>query len=431
MAPTPAQTLSVSDALAVARTTLETIDVAVVGEVSDLSDPTRYKAVYFSLGDGTGVLPCMMWRGAYEGSGVQLKAGVQVVVTGRFTLYEAKGRLQFTVRSIELAGEGRLRQEVAQRAEQLRREGLMEPSRKLAVPRMAERIGLITSPSGKAVHDVLRTLRRRFPVAEVLFWGVQVEGESAPPQIVDALRMADGADVDVVLLVRGGGSYEDLMVFSTESVARAVAAMSTPIVTGIGHEPDTSIADMVADLRASTPTAAAEAVTPSLDELTSQLNRERRLLAGALQSRLAASGARLSAVLSRPVITDPSYLTAQRAMRLDGLNRRLAAAIPSQLERDRRSLTHAVVRMRQLGESLVRPHALRIGHGAERLDDLSPLRVLSRGYAAAFAGSDGHVVDSTTEVAVGDSLIVRVRDGDIGCVVETLSEGWAAARPNE
>lgn len=421
------QTVSVSDALSLARGVLESIELSVVGEISDLSDVNRYKAIYFSLGDGTGVLPCMAWRGVYEASGVELRNGAQIVVTGKFTLYEAKGRLQFSVRSIELAGEGRLRQEVAQRAERLRREGLMDPSRKIAVPRMAERIALVTSPSGKAVHDVLRTLARRFPVAEILFFGAQVEGEAAPPQIVEALKQADASGADVILLVRGGGSYEDLMVFSSEEVARAVANVQTPIVTGIGHEPDTSIADMVADLRASTPTAAAEAVTPSHEELSSQLNRERRLLAGALQSKLASSRARLSSVLSRPVFCDPSYATSQRAMRLDGLHQRLVSAIPSRLERDRRSLDHVTARMVQLGGVLSRPHGLRIAHVAERLDDLSPLKVLSRGYAAAFAGADGQVVDSITSISVGDSLIVRVKDGDIGCVVETLSEVPALA----
>lgn len=428
MAAAPAQTVSVSNALAFARGALESIELSVVGEISDLSDLNRYKAIYFSLGDGTGVLPCMAWRGVYESSGVQLKNGAQIVVTGRFTLYEAKGRLQFSVRAIELAGEGRLRQEVAQRAERLRREGLMDESRKVPVPRMAERIALVTSPSGKAVHDVLRTLARRFPVAEILFFGAQVEGEAATGQIVQALTLADSAQADVILLVRGGGSYEDLMVFSSEEVARAVAGVSTPVVTGIGHEPDTSIADMVADLRASTPTAAAEAVTPSHEEISSQLNRERRLLAGALQSKLASAQARLSAVLSRPVVTDPSYLVSQRGMRLDGLHQRLVNAIPSRLERDRRSLSSITSRMVQLGGVVVQPYAVRVGHGAARLDDLSPLRVLSRGYAAAFAGIDGHVVDSIESVAVGESLAVRVQDGVIGCVVQTLSEVGPSAR---
>lgn len=425
------QTVSVSDALSLARGVLESVELSVVGEISDLSDLNRYKAIYFSLGDGSGVLPCMAWRGVYESSGVELRNGAQIVVTGKFTLYEAKGRLQFSVRSIELAGEGRLRQEVAQRAERLMREGLMDPARKVAVPRMAERIALVTSPSGKAVHDVLKTLARRFPVAEILFFGALVEGEAAPAQIVEALRQADASGADVILLVRGGGSYEDLMAFSTEEVARAVSAVHTPIVTGIGHEPDNSIADMVADLRASTPTAAAEAVTPSREELSSQLNRERRLLAGALQSKLASAQARLSAVLSRPVITDASYLVSQRAMRLDGLHLRLVSAIPSRLERDRRSVASVTARMVQLGGALVGSYATRVGHGAERLDDLSPLRVLSRGYAAAFAGSDGRVVDSVAGVAVGDSITVRVKDGEIGCLVESLSEVRVGARASE
>jgi len=175
--------------------------------------------------------------------------------------------LQFVVRQLEPAGEGRLRMQVAELARRLEAEGLMSPERKRRIPSHPSRIAVVTSPRGKAVHDVLRTLRRRYPLAEVLVAGVAVEGDGAPSEIVEGLRVAAAAQPDVVLLVRGGGSYEDLMPFNAESVARAVVASPVPVVTGIGHEPDTSIADMVADLRASTPTAAAESVAPSVEEL--------------------------------------------------------------------------------------------------------------------------------------------------------------------
>lgn len=412
------QAYSVADALAIAKGALERVELTVVGEVSELSDTTRYKAIYFSLGDDRAVLPCMMWRGVFESAGIELKLGAQVVVTGRFTLYEAKGRMQFSVRSIELAGEGRLRQQVAQRAEMLRREGLMDPARRRALPALPQRLALITSPSGKAVHDVLRTLARRFALVQVDFYGVQVEGDAASGQIVAALAQADASGADAILLVRGGGSYEDLLPFSSEEVARAVAACVTPVVTGIGHEPDTSIADMVADLRASTPTAAAEAVTPSADDIANRLDRDRRALAGGLMHRLSTARARLLSAASRPVFTDPTALIAQRAMALDALDARLAAAIPARIERDRSRLNQAHQRTVTVGRVLLSRYATSLVHNAERLDDLSPLRVLSRGYAAAFT-ADGHrVVDRIGLVSVGEHLAVRVSDGEIECVVE-------------
>lgn len=418
MALPDSQAYSVADALAIAKGALERVELTVVGEISELSDTTRYKAIYFSLGDDRAVLPCMMWRGVFETAGIDLKLGAQVIVTGRFTLYEAKGRMQFSVRSIELAGEGRLRQQVAQRAEMLRREGLMDPARRLPVPTMPRRIALITSPSGKAVHDVLRTLARRFPLVEVDFYGVQVEGDAAIGQIVSALAQADTTGADVMLLVRGGGSYEDLLPFSSEEVARAVAACATPVVTGIGHEPDTSIADMVADLRASTPTAAAEAVTPSADDIASRLDRDRRSLAGALTHRLSSMRSRLASASSRPVFTDPTALIAQRAMALDALDARLATAIPARIERDRARLDQAHQRASIVGRTLLTRYALSVAHSAERLDDLSPLKVLSRGYAAAFTGSDRRVVDRIELVSPGDRIAVRVSDGEIDCLVE-------------
>ena len=411
------QAYSVSDALALAKGALERVELAVVGEISDLTDSARYKAVYFSLGDDQSVLPCMMWRGAYEASGVELKAGAQVVVTGRFTLYEAKGRMQFSVRTIELAGEGRMRQQVAQRAEALRREGLMDASRKSPIPEIPRRIALVTSPSGKAVHDVLRTIRRRFALAEIDFYGAQVEGAAAVEQIVGALSLADASGADVILLVRGGGSYEDLLPFSSEEVARAVAGCHTPVVTGIGHEPDTSIADMVADLRASTPTAAAEAATPSSEELGLRIARDQRVLAGALGTLVHRARARLTAAQSRPIFADPTQITAQRALALDALNARLGRAIPARIERDRARLSAAHVRAQHIGATLTSRYVTAVAHGAERLDDLSPLKVLSRGYAAAFTQDERHVVSRIEQVTLGQGVAIRVADGEIDCTV--------------
>ena len=415
--------LSVTGALGVAKARLESASIRVVGEVTDPSNPNQYKAVYFSLRDSQSTLPCMMWRGEFERVGIPLRAGMRIEVEGFFTVYEAKGRLQFKVRSFTLECEGRLRIEIAQRAERLRAEGLMDAARKRTVPTRAERIALVTSGSGKAVHDVLRTLSRRFPVAEVLFFGTQVEGERAPESIVDALRQADGAGADVILLVRGGGSYEDLLPFSSEEVARAVAGTRTPIVTGIGHEPDTSIADMVADRAASTPTAAAESVVPSMDQVASVLARDARALASALERRLTVDVQRMQSVMSRRVLTDPNYVNAQRALTVDELHRRLAQAIPRGMEANRTKLSTAAVSMQVVAARLLDRPRTAVRHSAERLDDLSPLRVLGRGYSATFSADSGSVVSSVQQVSEGSSIVVRLADGQMGCTVDSVMRG--------
>ena len=261
------QALTVSAAMALAKGALEGIVITIIGEVSEVSIKPGYKAAYFTVKDSSAALPCMMWNNRYKQAGFDLAVGQLVELTGRFTLYAAKGRMNFDVFTVSLSGEGRLRMQVAAIAKKLASEGLTSPERKRPIPKFPERIGLVTSPRSAVVHDVLRTMRRRFPVAEVVLAGVPVEGVNAAAGIIEGLRCVVSSGVEVVLVVRGGGSFEDLMPFNDEALARAIAACPVPVVTGIGHEVDTSIADMVSDMRASTPTAAAEAVSPARENL--------------------------------------------------------------------------------------------------------------------------------------------------------------------
>lgn len=409
--------LSVTEAMMLAKGALESVRVRVVGEVSEFNDKPGYKAAYFTVSDGSASMPCLMWRDAYDASGVALRCGVLVELTGQFSAYVAKGRMQFTVRRLALAGEGRLRMQVAELARKLELEGLMAPGRKRTLPRFPERIAVVTSPRGKAIHDVLRTLRRRYPLAELLVAGVPVEGEGAPAAIAEGLRVAAAQRPDVVLLVRGGGSYEDLMPFNDEQVARAVVACPVPVVTGIGHEPDTSIADMVADLRASTPTAAAEAVSPSCADLDALLIRERRALGQALQARVASAAHRVARLAERPVIAEVSAVLGPAAQAIDIARIRLERAIPERVARDAQRVAHSRERLMALGPRTTEKARAAVGMAAARLEDLSPLGILARGYSASFT-ADGHtVVRSTDQVAKGDRMIVRVADGRIGCSV--------------
>ncbi|WP_251213303.1 exodeoxyribonuclease VII large subunit [Adlercreutzia murintestinalis] len=390
----PNDALSVSAALALAKGALEGVTVKLVGEISELSVNPRYKAVYFTVKDETASLPCMMWNNRYAASGVQLTIGAMVELSGRFTLYAAKGRMNFDVLSVALAGEGVLRLQVAQLAARLKAEGLFESARKRPIPTLPRRIGVVTSPRGAAVHDVLRTLRRRLPIADVVFAGVGVEGAKAPREMSEALYRVAEADVDVILLVRGGGSFEDLMPFNDEGLVRAIAQMPVPIVTGIGHEPDTSIADMAADLRASTPTAAAEAVSAQAESLTANLAAWRLRMQSALRHQIASLSARVSSCASRRLFQDPMSLLDADARVIDEMAARLGAVLPRQLERERARLAVA----------------------AAHLNDLSPLAVVARGYAIA-RDEDGHVISSVSQVQPGDRLDVTLRDGSVACAV--------------
>lgn len=415
--------LTVTQAMGLAKQTLETLRVRVIGEVSEFSDKPGYKAAYFTIGDAGSSMPCLMWRDAYLASGVTLRAGMLVELTGQFSAYAPKGRLQFVVRRLDLAGEGRLRVQVAELARKLELEGLMRPDRKRPLPRYPRRIALVTSPRGKAVHDVLRTLRRRYPIAELLIAGVAVEGDGAAAAIADGLRVVADAAPDVVLLVRGGGSYEDLMPFNSEEVARAVAMCPVPVVTGIGHEPDTSIADMVSDVRASTPTAAAEAAAPSCEELEAALSKERRLLGRALQHRVQEAAHRVSRVADRSAFRDATTVCGPVGQALDLVAARLHRAIPVNLDRDAARLGRARDRLIGLGPRVTERSGVSIALMAARLDDLSPLAILGRGYAAAFRDDGKTVVRSVSQVELGDRLIVRVADGRVGCtVLETETE---------
>ncbi|MDO8915737.1 MAG: exodeoxyribonuclease VII large subunit [Coriobacteriia bacterium] len=412
--------LSVSEAMGMAKRALESLTLRVVGEISEFTDRPGYKAVYFTLADGSSVMPCLIWRDAYEVSGVQLRCGMLVEVTGGMTVYAPKGRMQFQARTIAAAGEGFLRLQVAAVARKLEAEGLLRPERKRVLPEFPQRIGLVTSPRGKAVHDVILTLRRRYPAAELVIAGVPVEGAGAAGHIVEGLTAIGAAGVDVVILARGGGSYEDLMPFNDEGVARAVAACPVPVVTGIGHEPDTSIADMVADVRASTPTAAAETVAPSSEEVTARFRSAGDLLARGLRHAAQRTARRLAALESRPVLADPRTLLLAPAQRADSAAAGLARALPLRVARDRERLQLASRELPRAASTVTARQQERARLLAARLEDLSPLGILARGYAVCYDESGRRVVRSAGDVSPGDRVRVRLHQGLAGCLVESV-----------
>ena len=401
--------LSVSEAMQAAKRSLESITVKLIGEVSEVNAKAGYKAVYFTVKDAGASLPCMIWLNRYHQSGVQLCVGQRVELTGRFTLYAPKGRMNFDVFSISLAGEGDLRRRVAELAQRLEREGLMAASRKRPVGSLYEHIGLVTSPRGAAVHDVLRTIRRRFPVARISLAGVAVEGSQAPQGIVFGIDACVRAGCEVILVVRGGGSFEDLMPFNDERLARAIAACPVPVVTGIGHEPDTSIADMVADVRSSTPTAAAERVSPDSSTLLRELDARAASMSASQRLAIERYEARLGHIASRPLFKDPHLL-----------HDRLSRALPECLAKDSLHLNDMQRRLCDRAKTSFERFEHDLALRAGRLHDLSPLAVLSRGYAIA-KDEEGSVVRSIHAVHGGDRIDVAVSDGVISCSVNCSS----------
>lgn len=449
------EALSVSDALLLAKKALESCVVRIIGEVSEVSIKKGYKAVYFSIKDEKSSMPCMMWNNRYAECDVDLRVGMLVELTGRFSLYAAKGRMNFDVFTIVKAGEGDLRLKVANLARKLQAEGLMVASRKRSVPRFCTTIGLVTSPRGDAVHDVLRTLRRRFPLARVVFAGVPVEGAQAAQGIIEGLRCVCDAGAEVALIVRGGGSYEDLMPFNDEKLARAIAASPCPVVTGIGHEPDTTIADMVADVRASTPTGAAQEVSPAqgmLDELFARRSKE---LSNASIRCILQAQERLDRIAAHPLFKDAEELLAQASMATDMLASRLHAALPGNIKKNedalgraqtilRASLPHILQKheyrvqsaseaLAGQKETLLAPYEYAIALTASRLHDLSPLAVLGRGYSLV-RSADGSFVKSTDQLSKNDAVRVWLADGGFACTVthvpiplcELIGNGQAA-----
>ena len=457
--------LTVTQAVGLAGATLaELPPITVLGEVSGFRGPYGARGhCYFQIKDESSSLECIIWGGVYKASPYELRNGLKMRFTGKFEVYARTGKMSFQISRFEPVGEGLLRQQVAALAEKLRREGLMDESRKRPIPAFCTRVAVVTSLSGAVIDDVKRTLRRRNPLVELICVGSKVQGEGAEAELIEALGRAAAIEPapDCILLVRGGGSFEDLMTFNDEALARAVAASPVSVITGIGHEPDTSICDMVSDRRCSTPTAAAESVAPAATELAELLATRERRLAAALSAMVAdgkaglfralerasrAMGERLSreelslrALAARPCLTRPDETVLRRAAELEQSADRLEAAMARGMERQAASLDALAARLPAPGSLIAEPrHALELAlarlaregreltaaRGADlarqaaSLDALSPLKVLGRGYAIAYR--EGTVATSATTFAAGDELTVRFADGEVAAAVERV-----------
>lgn len=392
--------LSVSEVTARIRVLLEQEpafqDLWVEGEVSNFSRASSGH-IYFTIKDAGAQLSGVVWKGQARALSYLPHSGDQVVVHGRIGLYEPGGRYQIYVDLIQPAGRGTLFQEYERLKAALEAEGLFDAERKRSLPLYPRRIGVVTSPTAAALQDVLNVLERRYPLAEVLLSPTPVQGDAAPPKIVAALKALNVRDdVDVILLVRGGGSLEDLWSFNDERVARAVAASRIPVISGVGHETDFSLADFAADHRAPTPSAAAEVATPDFAELRgvlAQLDaRFERAFAAAMDTRRV----NINDALRTLQHLAPDVRLTNAAQRLDDLNTRAATA-----------LVHR-------GE-LARQHLSGL---SARLGALDPAAVLARGYAVVRQRDSGALLTSLADVQPGAALSVRLHDGEFVARVE-------------
>lgn len=478
--------LSVTEAVALANKNLKKLPITLIGEITSLKDGSGYTALYFTVQDDQSKLECRLWKNRYAKMDVVLKNQLEVQLSGYLDIYGKTGRLSFDVHSVVIAGEGLLRQQVHELAARLRAEGYMDQEKKLPIPKLPEVIGIVTSGQGSVVHDMLRTLRARLPMAKIVFASVPVEGDKAVPAMMKGLRAVYDAGAEVVLIGRGGGSLQDLMPFNDERLAITISRCPIPVVAAVGHETDTTIAEMVSDLRASTPTGAAAAVSPDPGALENHLTQLKHRMDQAMLTKLATLEARTESIATRPLFADPTLLFAREGQNLDYAQERLDRVLPTLLSKNAFTLQTYEKQLRQALPQLLPTRATNVKHLDERLfratenlipheqqtlsllekaltsalqdtlkrantnvtqyvdqlnraiahtidtsekallvqaanlEALSPVAVLSRGYAIT-KNENGNVVSSIHEVTPGELLHIRVSDGTIAATTTSIS----------
>ena len=351
---------------------------------------------YFTLKDGDGALRCVMFRGDAASLRFRPQNGMQVIAAGRVTVFPRDGQYQLYCARLTPEGAGDLHVAFEQLKEKLLREGLFDRTRKKAIPRFPGRIALVTSPAGAAVRDMLRILKARWPMAKVSVLPVRVQGEGAAEEIAGAIRWCcQTGSADLIITGRGGGSMEDLWAFNEEIVARAIYEADIPVISAVGHEPDVTIADFVADLRAATPSNAAELAVPDQNELRAALRQTERRLEQGIMRLLTLRREQLNRLGKSRCMADPGAYVRDKRLLLDYQSRRLAHGL----------------------EKSVSGQKERLARLAAALDAMSPLKVLGRGYAIA-QKEDGVVIASVEDAKLGEDFLLRLRDGRLSCRVE-------------
>lgn len=401
----PQNILSVSQLTGYLRQLIEDDDLMqdlwVEGEISNFSRPSSGH-LYFTLKDSQSAIRCVMWRNSAARLTFEPREGLAVEAHGGMGVYETSGQVQLYVDTIRPAGEGLLFQEFLRLKAKLEAEGLFDPSTKQPIPTLPKVIGIVTSPTGAALQDMLNTLRRRFPVVEVVIAPASMQGVAAPGEIVAALELLNRqVKPDVILVGRGGGSIEDLWAFNDQAVARAVAASEAPVISGVGHETDFTLTDFAADLRAPTPTAAAEVATPDRVDLLGAITELSNRHTAYLNSRLSSLRWSLGQAHNTLARISPRYAINTYRQRLDEISLRLERAARVDLERK----------------------TLHLAHLEQSLRSLNPHAVLNRGYAIVTRTSDGALVKRFDQVNPQDDIRIQVSQGTMDArILQTHQE---------
>lgn len=369
-------------------------DVEVTGEISNFTQ-ARSGHLYFTLKDENSQLKCVMWRTSAEKLRIQLSNGDAVSVHGRLSVYEAGGAYQLYADRIVPEGRGGLADAFERLKLALAAEGLFDAEHKKPIPEVPKKIGVVTSADAAALRDILKVLQRRYPLVSVLVAPTLVQGVEAPAQIIRSLQWLDAReDVDTIIVARGGGSMEDLWAFNDEHVARAIFAARHPVICGVGHETDFTIADFVADKRAPTPSVAAELAVPDIDEVRSLVRQLRAKTAASAEAQLSREKWRLQGLTRALGHLSPRSSLDNNRQRIDALSRRIDRAVVFKLQDARGVLAVAQA----------------------RLATISPLATLARGYAIV-RGQDGEIVRTVKAVSAGDKIKIQIADGDFGAAV--------------
>ncbi|RCW51206.1 exodeoxyribonuclease VII large subunit [Paenibacillus prosopidis] len=418
-------------------------DVWLRGEISNFTHHSSGH-MYFTLKDSDSRLKCIMFASHNQRLPFIPREGTKVIARGNISVYERDGNYQFYVTAMQPDGIGSLYLAYEQLKSKLDAEGLFAESRKRPIPRFPRAVGIITSPTGAAVRDIIITLQRRYPSIPVYIYPVLVQGTQAAPAIVKAIEaMNRFGGADVLIVGRGGGSLEELWAFNEELVARSIAASSIPVISAVGHETDFTIADFVADLRAATPTAAAELAVPNIAELQQQLKRQQQRLIQAIRFRVHEDKENLQRIRRSPFFMHPRKYLLEQAQRLDRLKEQLEQRTKRIAERGHSRLArlqtvlaghHPGERVafaakrwqsaaRQLEQSMtaaVKEKKLKLHGSIRQLDALSPLKVMSRGYSLVYDESEQRLIKSMDDVQLGDVVKVKVSDGQLECHVWSM-----------
>ncbi len=371
--------------------------ISIRGEISNFKRHFASGHIYFTLKDNSSTLKCVMFKSNAVRINIELKEGMQVICTGRISVYERDGVYQMYAESIVPDGEGDLLLKLQQLKEKLEKEGIFDSTLKKAIPEFPKKVGVITSETGAAIKDIFSVLGRRYPMCDIVLCPATVQGELAPDSLCNALDIIEGTDADVVIIGRGGGSIEDLWCFNDEKLIRRIFSFTKPIISAVGHETDFTLCDFVCDLRAPTPSAAAELAVPDTDELKSNISSLQSFIEKKVTSIFASKQSELNLLLKNRIFTSPEeYIFEKRILGLDFIADKLENGL----------------------QKLLTEKANKFSTQITRLDALSPTKTLLRGFACVEA--DGKNISSIKNLAENDKITVRFHDGKANCTVDKI-----------